>query len=80
VVYLSYDRKAWAEKDGDLRVSMDANLRARRRDLRLESGPYGRELLPTGTRLMEIKTARAIPLWLARTLSEFRIYPVGFSK
>jgi hypothetical protein len=48
--------------------------------LRLESGVYGERLLPEGQWLMEIKTPQAIPLWLARTLSELRLYPVSFSK
>lgn len=30
--------------------------------------------------IMEIKTIGALPLWLARSLSELKIYPTSFSK
>ena len=30
--------------------------------------------------IMEIKTLGSIPLWLVKTLSELKIYPVSFSK
>jgi hypothetical protein len=66
-------------QDG-LRVSFDTKIRARRTDLRLESGVYGEPLLGEGEWLMEIKTARSMPLWLCRLLSENGAYPCGFSK
>ncbi|MDR1914216.1 MAG: polyphosphate polymerase domain-containing protein [Clostridiales bacterium] len=80
-LFLSYERQAYFE-DGahDLRVSFDTNIRTRRTDLWLESGAYGEELLEKGEWLMEIKTAQSIPLWLCRLLSEYKIYPTGFSK
>ncbi len=80
-VYLSYERRAFfGDASEDLRISFDTNILSRREDLRLESGVYGENLLPGGVWLMEIKTARAIPLWLTRLLSEYRIYPHSFSK
>ena len=36
--------------------------------------------MPEGRVLMEIKLSDAAPLWLARLLSEERIFPTGFSK
>jgi SPX domain protein involved in polyphosphate accumulation len=78
-VYISYERRAYCGAAG-LRLSFDTNIITRRTDLRLESGVYGQRLLPEGQWLMEIKTPQTIPLWLARTLSEFRLYPVRFSK
>jgi hypothetical protein len=78
-VYIAYARRAYFGAEG-LRVSFDTNIVTRRIDLRLESGVYGERLLPEGHRLMEIKTPQTVPMWLARTLSEFKLYPVGFSK
>jgi hypothetical protein len=79
-MHISCDRRAYFGIGDDVRVSFDENIRARHYDLRLESGAYGERLLDDGIRLMEIKTARSIPLWLCRLLSEYKIRPVGFSK
>ena len=80
-VFLSYERRAYFGRgDHDLRVSFDTAITTRRTDLRLESGTYGERLLEDGLWLMEIKVARSIPLWLARLLSEYEIYPRSFSK
>ena len=84
-VYLSYERRAFfgdgsSASGSDLRISFDTGITTRRHDLRLESGSYGESLLPEGRWVMEIKTAQAIPLWLASLLSEYKIYPKGFSK
>ncbi|MDR3239137.1 MAG: polyphosphate polymerase domain-containing protein [Clostridiales bacterium] len=80
-VYLYYERRAFfGTGNTDLRVSFDTNIRARRVQLRLEQGTYGEQLLEEGQWLMEIKSARSMPLWLCRLLSEYKIYPSGFSK
>lgn len=80
-VYLSYQRRAYFEKnDGDFRVTFDKQITTRREDLRLEHGSYGKQLLPEGVYLMEIKINKAVPLWFTRILSELEIYPVSFSK
>ena len=46
----------------------------------LESGVWGTPILEEGMVLMEIKTAGAMPLWLAHILSEKNIFPHSFSK
>ncbi len=80
-VYLAYDRIAYFEKDNpDLRISFDKNIRSRRYDVHLEDGDYGKKLLDDDMYLMEIKTARAKPLWLTHMLTEFDIKRVKFSK
>jgi hypothetical protein len=80
-LYLSYERRAYVGiEQKDLRVSFDANILTRRDDVRLERGAFGEPLLDAGLHLMEIKVERCIPLWLCRLLSEYRIYPVSFSK
>jgi SPX domain protein involved in polyphosphate accumulation len=80
-VYLAYERRAFYEVGNrDLRISFDTNILTRREDLRLDAPIYGKELLPRGEWLMEIKTSRSFPIWLTRLLSEYEIYPKGFSK
>ena len=80
-VYLAYDRIAYFEKDNpDLRISFDFNIRSRRNEVMLENGDTGEMLLPGDMCLMEIKTARAKPLWLTSMLSDMQIRRVSFSK
>ncbi len=79
--YLAYDRRAYfGIEQTDLRVSFDSNIRTRDYDLSLEAGDFGTRLLDGDYRLMEIKVAQSIPIWLCRLLSEYKIYPVSFSK
>lgn len=80
-LYLAYDRIAYFENgNNDLRISFDQNIRSRRYDLKLELGDYGTLLLPEDTVLMEIKTSRAMPIWLANMLSKLEIRRISFSK
>lgn len=80
-LYLAYDRVAYFDKDDeDLRVSFDMNIRSRRYDLKLEAGDYGEHLLNDGTVLMEIKTARAKPMWVSHMLNELDLKRQSFSK
>ncbi|MDR0885737.1 MAG: polyphosphate polymerase domain-containing protein [Clostridiales Family XIII bacterium] len=81
-VYISYDRMAFFDRDktSDLRISFDSNIRARRTDVRLESGSYGKKILPDDMYLMEIKCTGNMPLWLTKLLSEYEIRPSSFSK
>ena len=81
VCFLSYDREAWAAKDGGgFRVTFDENILARTEELTLERGVWGTPLLPEGAVLMELKCPGAIPLWMVRVLSEEKIYKTSFSK
>ncbi len=80
-VYLAYDRIAYFEKDNkDLRISFDQNIRTRRCDVALEDGDYGEQLLPDEVYLMEVKTSRALPLWLTEMLAKYNIKRRSFSK
>lgn len=80
-VMLAYDRIAYFEKDNpDLRISFDTNIRTRRENLKLEYGSYGEPLIKEGVWIMEIKTAKAMPLWLSNLLSKEEIKKVSFSK
>ena len=80
-VYLAYDRIAYFEKDNnDLRISFDQNIRTRRYDLDLSKGDYGENLLNGEVYLMEIKTSKAMPLWLTDMLTRYNIKKQSFSK
>lgn len=79
-LYLSYDRQAWRSTDNSLRVTLDWNICYRTDNLTLVSEPVGEQLLEPGQSLLEIKTATAMPLWLASLLSEYKIRQTSFSK
>lgn len=74
-----YDRTAYVEPGGDLRLTIDGDPRYRFRELNL-SRPEGTLLLPEGSAVLELKIQGAIPLWLSRTLNEAGIYQTSFSK
>lgn len=80
-VFIGYDRFAMiGREDERLRVTFDTNIRWRRERLRLDEGSDGALVLPENPIVMEVKIPDAAPLWLARLLSEMRIYPTSFSK
>jgi len=80
-VFIAYDREAYAGSENPaLRITFDTNLRWRDTALDLRAGDYGALLMPEDTILMEIKIPGAAPLWLARLLSENRMFPTSFSK
>lgn len=80
--YVSYFRNSYNGKnEEDLRITFDFNLRSRNCDLNLEKGNYG-ELFFGNDELviMEIKSLNSIPLWLSRSLSNNKIFPISISK
>ncbi len=80
-VYLCYDREAYfCKEDPDLRITFDTNIRFRQDALSLDKDYHGQQLLQKGERLMEIKAAGAMPLWIVSLLSEFQIRQASFSK
>ena len=80
-VYLAYDRIAFfGNKDEDLRISFDKNIRSRRYDLHLETNSHSIPLLDANAVLMEIKCSSAKPLWLTNFLSSHCITRQSFSK
>ena len=74
------DREAYYEPGGDLRLTIDYNPRQRMERLSLTCSLEGRLLLPPGHTILEVKAQEAVPLWLAKILSEGQIYETGFSK
>lgn len=79
-IYIAYDRESYKGKeDSNLRITFDSNLRSRRNDLNFKEIKM-KKYFNEDYYIMEIKTIGALPLWLARSLSELEIYPTSFSK
>ena len=80
-VMIACEREAWFdEAHPDLRLTFDRDIRYRESGLQLSRGSAGIRLLPEETVLLEIKTAGAMPLWLAQALDAEGILPGSFSK
>ena len=75
-----YDRVAYFQEEGDLRLTLDANPRYRVKDLNLTTSLEGIPLLPDGYVIMEIKVQESMPLWLTKILDDGKIYKNSFSK
>ena len=75
-----YDRTAFFEPGGDLRLTIDNDPRYRVEGLDLRLSTEGISLLPPGSSVLEIKVQGALPLWLCRILDGGRIYKSSFSK
>ena len=75
-----YDRVAYFEPGGDLRLTIDHNPRYRSEDLSLKSSMDGTPLLGEGWTILEVKVQDAMPLWLTEILSTGKIYKGSFSK
>ena len=80
-VVLCYEREAFAVPSApNLRLTFDTRVRYRDKALNLTAGTAGKEILPSGTAVLEIKTDGAMPLWLSRALDDCAIRPASFSK
>jgi hypothetical protein len=79
-ILIIYDRVAYFEPGGDLRLTVDRNPRYRTSDLNLVTSMDGSPLLPEGSAILEIKVQQAMPLWLTDILSGGNIYQTSFSK
>lgn len=80
-MYISYRRRAYfGKEDKDLRITFDGDIVCRQDRLTLLSPPEGLPVLDPDLVLMEVKTPRAIPLWLTEVLSKEKIYKTSFSK
>ena len=75
-----YDRIAYFEPGGDLRLTIDHNPRYRYDELNLKTSMEGNSLLEKGYTILEVKVQQAVPLWLSAILTEGHIYKNCFSK
>ena len=79
--FIAYDREAfYATGDHDFRMTFDRRVRFRTDEVSLDAGDAGELLLEDGMSLLEVKTSRAIPMWLVSFLSKEKIYKTRFSK
>ena len=80
-IFVGYDRLSYYSKeDKNLRVTFDTNLRSRTTNLKLKDTKENKLYFDTPTYIMEIKSLYGLPLWFTKKLSEYKIYPVSFSK
>ena len=80
-VVICYDREAFfGNEDKEFRLTFDGNIRFRRNDFDLRSGDSGEKIRSAPYRIMEVKSAGSIPMWLVKILSENKIYQGSFSK
>lgn len=80
-VLVAYERQAWVCEDGrDLRLTFDANIRARWDDVALAGSADGVPLTEPGVTLLEVKSMYAMPLWLVDFLGAEKVYKTSFSK
>ena len=75
-----YDREAFFEPGGDLRLTIDYNPRYRTDHLDLTYSMDGLPLRPPGHTILEVKVQEAMPLWLTHILDDGQIYKNSFSK
>ena len=75
-----YDRTAYFQPDGDLRLTVDNNPRYRWDELTLTKSMEGHSLLREGWTILEVKVQGAMPLWLSEILDTGKIYKGSFSK
>ncbi len=75
-----YDRIAYFQPDGDLRLTIDHNPRYRYDSLDLKTSMDGIPLLGEGCTILEVKVQQAVPLWLSAILTKGHIYKNSFSK
>ena len=80
-IVLCYDRQAFFGNDNrEFRLTFDGNIRSRRSELDLREGDFGKLLPNQPFRVMEVKSAGGVPMWLVKILSENKIYGGSFSK
>lgn len=78
---IAYDRDAWlSDREPGVRVTFDRNLQFRDWEMDLNSRSSGILLIPPEMRLLEIKTGRHLPLWLAALLRDADVRRTHFSK
>ena len=73
-----YDRIAYFQPDGDLRLTIDHNPRYRYDDLDLMTSMDGNSLLPQGSTILEVKVQQAVPLWLSEILTKEKYIRAAF--
>lgn len=80
-MYVAYEREAYMGiEDESFRMTFDQNIVSRTTALDLTHEIYGDPVLPSKICLLEVKTNKALPLWLSKFLATHEIYKTSFSK
>ncbi len=80
-IVICYDRRAFfGNDDAEFRITFDGNIRSRTDELDLRAGDRGEYLEGQPCRVMEIKIAHSMPMWMTKILSELELYCGSFSK
>lgn len=78
---INYCREAYVAKDDpELRITFDYDISYRTESLDLRKDVGGEKLLSDDIYLMEIKTSKAMPLYLVEVLNKMGLYKTSFSK
>lgn len=78
---IRYDRDAWtSDRDLDVRITFDSNIRCRFDHLDLTYRQEGHLIVPEDKLIMEVKTPGVYPLWLVRLLDTIEAKRIHFSK
>jgi len=78
---ISYERLPLVStEDSSLRITFDFNIRSRGDDLDLTHGTDGARRIPKQVAVLEVKTNKAIPLWLTKILAKYKYRNQTFSK
>lgn len=79
-VLIAYDRECYAaDREEDVRITFDTNIRYRIDDPDLSENGTEEELAP-GMIMMEIKAMDRYPMWIVKELSAMKLYRTSFSK
>lgn len=78
--HISYEREAYFEIGGELRVTFDDSILACDDGLTLCDAPDGFDVIDGDCSIMEIKCSGGIPSWMMSILSDGKIYKTTFSK
>ena len=78
---ITYSRISQVGRDDPaLRITFDSDICWEQSPANFETSSAAISLLHPGNRIMEIKAAQSIPLWLSHLLTQFSCYPDSFSK
>lgn len=78
-MFISYQREAYCQKNDDMRITFDCDIKYRNNSFSLNN-TNGINILDNNQFLLEIKTSKSIPLHLARIFSQLNINKTSFSK
>ena len=79
-ILVMYNRESYKGDDG-LRITFDEKLKYRTNNLSFNKAKRGKIYFKDDRNIiMEVKAHGVLPLWLARTMSEQKVFPQQFSK